>query len=81
MDDARAGVLCDVGVDEDPEGALAGLLAGVLGEVGEDGLVLLVLERGALELGHDLVVGLLLEDVRETGLHHDVGLLIRQVLN
>ena len=81
MDDSRAGVLGDVGVDEDPEGALAGLLAGVLGEVGEDGLVLLVLERGALELGHDLVVGLLLEDVGEPGLHHDVGLLVRQVLN
>mmetsp|Transcript_3528 Transcript_3528/g.9127 ORF Transcript_3528/g.9127 Transcript_3528/m.9127 type:complete len:398 (+) Transcript_3528:2121-3314(+) len=69
VNDAGAAVVGHVGVGEHAVGHLCFFLD----EVGEEGLVLGALEVRPLALLLDLVVGLLLEDLREARLAHDVA--------
>ena len=68
VDEADAVVGRDVVVVQDPERAFRALV----GEIREDRLVFGPLQRRALELGDDLVLLRLLEDVRQPRLRHDV---------
>ncbi len=77
MHDASSGLLGDISVAQDLEGALLPVLL----KVGEGGLVPPALELRTGKGVQHLVVLLLLEQRRQAGLHHDVHLAVRHILN